>query len=163
VTLLAVVAMFVFVIRPYVEVKPTVSGKEAPDFELELLSGGGAGDRVRLSNLRGKKVVLDFWASWCLPCREQAEVLAKLAPELGPDVVVLGVATSDSREEAKKFLSEKPAPYSNAFDEGGEVGRALEIKELPTLLVLDKRGTIRSASTRSLEAREIRSMVEAAE
>ncbi|HSC87488.1 MAG TPA: TlpA disulfide reductase family protein, partial [Polyangiaceae bacterium] len=132
-------------------------------FDLELLSGGIRGDRVRLADLKGKKVIVDFWASWCLPCREQARVLAELAPQLGPEVVVLGIATSDSREDASRFLDEHHPPYSNGFDETGELARALDVKELPTLMVIDKRGTLRGASTRLLEAGEIRAMVEAAE
>ncbi len=160
---LAVVLMFAFVILPYVDPKkPKLSGAEVPDFDLPLLSGGAVGDRVRLSDLAGKRVVLDFWASWCHPCREQSELLARVAPSLEPDVYVLGIATSDQREDAAKFLGAHPPDFANAFDEESELGRALGVNQLPTLLVLDGRGTIRSASSRLLSEKELRSMIEAA-
>ncbi len=152
----AVVLMFAFVILPYVDPKPAkLSGQEAPDFDLELLSGGGSGDRVRLSDLKGQIVVLDFWASWCMPCRQQSQVLSAVAPQLKPDVYLLGVATSDQRAAALAFLEEEKSPYPNAFDEEGAVGAALHITELPTVVVLDKNGVIKAAESRVLGAQEL--------
>ncbi len=158
---LSVVLMFAFVILPYVDKKPAkLSGHEAPNFDLELLSGGDPGDRVRLSDLRGRIVVLDFWASWCMPCREQSKVLSALAPQLDKDVYLLGVATTDQKAAALEFLQAEKPPYANVFDEVGELGGALHITQLPTLVVLDKNGVIKAAESRILSGAEILELIE---
>ncbi len=155
-----VVLMFAFVILPYVDQKPAkLSGQQAPDFDLELLSGGDSGDRVRLSDLRGQIVVLDFWASWCMPCREQSKVLSAVASELGSDVYLLGVATTDQRPSAVAFLEEEKPAYPNAFDEEGALGAALHITQLPTLVVVDASGVVKAAESRVLSADELLDLV----
>lgn len=157
---LAVVSMFAFVILPYVDrAPPKLSGQEAPDFDLELLSGGAPGDRVRLSDLRGQIVILDFWASWCRPCKEQSKELGAVSSKLGDDVYVLGISTSDQRPAAQDFLKSENLPYANAFDEGGSVGGALHITQLPTLVVLDKSGVIVAAEPRVLSGAEVQELV----
>lgn len=157
---LAVVSMFAFVILPYVDQRPAkLSGQEAPDFDLELLSGGAPGDRIRLSDLRGQIVILDFWASWCRPCQEQGQVLSALNPALGEDVYLLGISTSDQRPAAEAFLKSEKLSYANAFDESGTVGGALSITQLPTLVVLNKSGVIVAAESRVLSGAEIQKLV----
>lgn len=159
-TALAVVLMFAFVILPYVDQKPAkLSGQQAPDFDLELLSGGAPGDRVRLSDLRGRIVLLDFWASWCEPCKEQSKVLRTLSAQMPEDVYLLGISTSDQRPAAEAFLKSERLPYSNAFDEGGEVGGALHITQLPTLVVLDRSGVVVAAESRVLTGPEVLELV----
>lgn len=156
----AVVSMFVFVILPYVDQKPTkLSGQEAPDFDLELLSGGAPGDRVRLSDLRGKIVLLDFWASWCQPCKEQGKVLGTMGEQMPEDVYLLGISTSDQRSAAEAFLKDENVSYPNAFDEGGAVGGALHITQLPTLVVLDRSGVIVAAESRVLSLPEVLELI----
>lgn len=159
----AVVSMFAFVILPYVDQKPAkLSGQEAPDFDLELLSGGAPGDRVRLSDLRGKVVLLDFWASWCQPCKEQSQVLRTMSEQMPEDVYLLGISTSDQRLAAEAFVASEKLPYSNAFDEGGAVGGALYITQLPTLVVLSRSGVIVAAEARVLSLPEVLELVETA-
>lgn len=159
---LAVVSMFAFVILPYVDPKPAkLSGQEAPDFDLALLTGGAPGDRVRLSDLRGQIVVLDFWASWCQPCREQSKVLSAASQRLEEDVYLLGISTSDQRADAEAFLREEKLSYANGFDEGGQVGGALHITELPTLVVVNKAGVIAAFESRVLSEAELLEIVAA--
>lgn len=156
----AVVSMFAFVILPYVDQKPAkLSGQEAPDFDLELLAGGAPGDRVRLSDLRGQIVVLDFWASWCLPCKEQSKVLSAVSQRLEDDVYLLGISTSDERSAAAAFLLDEKVTYPNAFDEGGQVGGALHITELPTLVVVNKAGAIAAVESRVLSEADLLKLI----
>lgn len=162
VSALAVVLMFAFVILPYVDPKPAqVSGHAAQDFDLELLSGGAPGDRVRLSDMKGRVVVLDFWASWCKPCREQSKALAQISSEVGSDVYILGVATSDIRGAVEDFIRTEKPPYPNAFDEDGQVGQAYDVQNLPMLIIIDKNGQIKVAKGQTFSAGELLSLIQA--
>ncbi len=159
-----VVATFAFVILPYFDPKtPSVAGREAPEFGLELIHGGDPGDRVRLSDLRGKVVVLDFWASWCKPCRAQSEIMDRLARKFeGKDVYVLGIATSDQREEADAFVQGHQLAYPSAFDEGSAVSNAYGVSVLPTLVLVGRDGTVLDVQARMVGERELTEAVEQA-
>lgn len=158
---LFVILMFAFVILPYVDPRRpgAVSGELAPDFDLSLLSGGASGDRVRLSDLRGKIVILDFWASWCKPCDEQTRSLATASRELGERARILGVATSDERGAALIHAERTGAPYSNGYDEGGLVGRAYRVDQLPTLVLVDQKGHMRGRFGEVLSAARVVELV----
>jgi peroxiredoxin len=90
----------------------------APDFELETLDG----ERFRLSDLRGHPVILNFWASWCGPCRAETPVLVRLAQRFEDQgLVVIGVNIEESRGSARDFTDEFSVPYSVPMDFGGSV------------------------------------------
>lgn len=93
----------------------------APDFELALMNGNG-GDSVSLDELEGKTVVLNFWASWCEPCREEMPALQAMSESSGDDVVFVGVgAKSDRQAEAEAFVEEFGVTYPIGRDtEGGD-------------------------------------------
>ncbi len=157
---LAVIFMFAFVILPYVDPKPArLSGEKARDFSLELIAGGDPGSRIRLSDLSGKIVVMDFWASWCKPCREQTAILKQLATDLPPDVYLLGVATSDQREAAESYAVSSGAVYPSAFDEGGAVGAAFGVTSLPTMVIVDKEGVVRVIKSQIISRQELFSLL----
>lgn len=162
-----VVAIFAFVILPYVdrdkqEASPFV-GKEAPTFGVELFAGGDPGDRVKLADQRGKVVVLDFFASWCMPCREQAAAVEQIAREFsGQDVYVLGVGTSDSREAIERYVGETKPSYASGFDEGNVVANAYGVTGLPTLVVVDRAGRVAFHESRIVDKRELSEVVRTA-
>lgn len=163
VTALAVIFMFAFVIVPYLDPKKqsgAIAGELAQDFDLELISGGDHGERIRLSDLRGKPVILDFWASWCKPCREQAIVLEAAYAKLGGRAQLLGIATNDQHPDALGFLDQAKPSYSNAFDADGLVGRAYQVAELPTLIVVDAKGQIRGRYNHIANAQQVVDIVE---
>ncbi len=156
----AVILMFSFVILPYVDPRPAkMSGQAATDFDLELMNGGAPGDRIRLSDLRGRTVILDFWASWCQPCREQSAVLAEIAPQLGDDIYLLGVATSDQRASAEAFLDAAKLPYPNAFDENDALALAYRVSTLPTLVIVAPDGHISSVKSQIFTVAELLALV----
>ena len=94
-------------------------GRAAPDFSMELFNG----ETVRLSELRGKTLLLDFWASWCLPCRAEARDLEAAWKQQGGDVVFLGINIQDKEADARKFIEEFGITFANGRDpEGKSIG-----------------------------------------
>lgn len=114
-------------------------GKTAPDFEVETLGG----EKVRLSALRGKIVVLDFWATWCGPCREEFPILEKLHREFQEKgVVFLALSTDDEPEKVPPFVKAGEITMSVAMADD-EIESAYGISGIPALFLVDPSGTIR--------------------
>ncbi len=120
------------------------AGSAAPDFELP----DRFGNAVRLSDLAGSVVVINFWASWCQPCREEMPVLQAISDKFADQgLVVLGVNTTytDSLDEALAFVDELKLTFPILFDETGEVGeKKYMVYGLPTSYWVDRRGIIQS-------------------
>jgi cytochrome c biogenesis protein CcmG, thiol:disulfide interchange protein DsbE len=95
----------------------------------ELLSGGMDAYEKRIADLHGYPVVVNLWASWCIPCRQEFPVLQQLSARYGKKVAFLGVNSEDSDDAAATFLREEPVPYPSytdpdkeIFDEVGDFG-----------------------------------------
>jgi cytochrome c biogenesis protein CcmG, thiol:disulfide interchange protein DsbE len=158
---IAVSVMFAFVVLPYIRPKSKLEGGVAPDFVLPIIHQGEPGNRIRLSDLRGKTVVLDFWASWCAPCREQAPILDALARrhQPGGDLVVVGVNTSDERDSAIQFARSMSLSYASVLDEGNRVAAAYAVTGLPTLVVVDPGGKIVAVRRNVVRKKELDELV----
>lgn len=119
---------------------PTNDVKEpAPDFEIETFDG----QALRLSDLEGKVVVLNFWASWCPPCRAEMPSFERSWQEYREQgVVFVGVAMSDTEEDARGFAEEVGVTYPIGLDTTNEVARAYEVRSLPTTFFIGKDGLI---------------------
>lgn len=116
-------------------------GQVAPPVQLPELSG--AGD-VSLESLRGKVVYLDFWASWCGPCRVSFPVLQQLRDELGPaGFEVLAINVDEIESDARQFLSEVPVTYPVVRDGKGVTPKAYGIIGMPTAYLIDRKGIVR--------------------
>jgi thiol-disulfide isomerase/thioredoxin len=91
----------------------------------EIVSGGLPALRARLAALRGTPVVINKWASWCEPCREEFGVFQRVAVARGREVAFLGIDSNDSRGHALTFLRAFPISYPSFFDPGGQAGLAI--------------------------------------
>ena len=115
----------------------------------------------------GRVRVIDFWASWCDPCRHQLPLLDRLAREHGPrGLAVYGVAFDEDRAMVEAFLADTPVSFPILWDRGGErLSAPFAITRLPTTLLVDRGGRVRSvhlgydaAEGRKLEA-EVRALL----
>lgn len=111
----------------------------APAFTLPRFDGGTLG----MDELRGRSVVLNFWASWCVPCKDEAPLLERLWQEYrGRGVVVLGVNIQDLEPEARRFIAETKATYPQVRDREGVVSRAYGTTGVPETFFIDREGRI---------------------
>jgi thiol-disulfide isomerase/thioredoxin len=136
-----------------------LEGQESPDFALPVIFGGEPDARVKLSEQRGKLVLLDFWASWCGPCREQARVLASVAKNQ-PDLVVIGINVSDSPDAAQRYLAQAKPPWLVLGDEDNVVAEAYQVKQLPTLVAVGRDGRVLAVRRRLVPENELTVLLE---
>jgi cytochrome c biogenesis protein CcmG, thiol:disulfide interchange protein DsbE len=112
----------------------------APDFTLQTFDG----QSVPLSSLRGQVVVINFWASWCIPCREEADYLEQTWRRYRDQgVVFLGVGYADTEKEARLYIEEFNITYLNGPDLGTRISQAYNIKGVPETFFISKSGEIR--------------------
>jgi thiol-disulfide isomerase/thioredoxin len=118
--------------------KPAAAGTSA-DFQLPAVDGRKLGPK----SFPGQVVVVDFWATWCMPCRLQAQILEPVYRDLkGRGVQFLAANVGETPADVKKFLKEKPFPYPVLLDPEQAVAGKMGVFALPTLMVVDKRGNI---------------------
>lgn len=110
--------------------------EQAPAFELSA-----EGTDVKLSDYRGKVVYLDFWASWCDPCRRSFPWMNQLQSRYGSDgFAVVAVNLDESQQEAIKFLQQIPASFDIAYDPSGKTAEAYGLKAMPSSFLIDRNG-----------------------
>ena len=115
-------------------------GTPAPLFTLQSFDGR----QITLDNLKGKVVVLNFWASWCYPdCYEEAPVLEGGWKEYQKDVMVIGVDIQDTLEAASKFINQFALTFPNGPDPAGKIAVDYGVYGVPETFFIDKRGIIR--------------------
>jgi thiol-disulfide isomerase/thioredoxin len=119
-------------------------GASAPPWkDLDVVSGSSP---TSIASLRGRVVLLDFWATWCAPCRVFVPKLSALQARYGAQgLSVLGVSTEDA-EEVSLFAQRMSLHYAVAVDRKAETTRSYGVVSMPTLVVIDKRGVVRDVS-----------------
>jgi cytochrome c biogenesis protein CcmG/thiol:disulfide interchange protein DsbE len=116
----------------------------APDVSLPKLRGGGD---VKLSSYRGKVVVLNFWASWCPPCKGEAPVLVRWQKRLSPaGGTIVGVDVLDVSSDAERFIADHGLDFPHLRDQDGSRLKSFEVVGYPETIVLDRKGRIAATS-----------------
>jgi thiol-disulfide isomerase/thioredoxin len=114
--------------------------ESAPDFTLKSASGAN----LKLSEFRGEVVLLNFWASWCGPCRQEMPLLSELHEQyrdLG--FTVLGVNVEEDSRKARKLLEEAPVSFPVLFDSDSVVSREYDVVAMPSTVLVDRNGRMR--------------------
>ncbi len=115
-------------------------GAAAPAFELEAPSGK---QKVSLSEYAGKVVVIDFWATWCAPCKESFPVYQRLAQKFGSKLAVIGVSVDEDPAGIPKFAKETGAKFPLGWDDGQITSKSYQPSTMPTSFVVDQTGIVR--------------------
>jgi len=112
----------------------------APDFTLKSRSG----ENLKLSEFRGEIVMINFWASWCGPCRQEMPELESLYQRYKPmGFTLLGVNVDEQIKNAEKMLKQIPVSFPVLFDREHKVSDLYEVGAMPTTIIIDRNGTIR--------------------
>jgi peroxiredoxin len=117
-------------------------GFQAPDFELE----NSTGETIRLSELRGRPVLVNVWASWCPPCRAEMPAMQTVYQQYqdqGFIVLAVNATDQDDRQDALDFAQEWQLSFPILFDTQGQVSRQYQVRSLPTSFFIDPQGVIR--------------------
>lgn len=127
-------------------------GQLAPDFTLTDLNG----NRTSLSDFRGKRVFINFWATWCPPCREEMPAIELFHQEYKDrDVVVIGVDLYESEEDVRQYVQDGGYSWIFVIDTTGEVTRDYRVTGIPTSFFLDRDGVIRAVTTGAMTKKDM--------
>ncbi len=138
VILLGLLGYAVFGNKVFSKPSPLV-GREASNFTLELFSG----DKLKRSDLRGKAVVLNFWASWCIPCRDEAPILESSWKRYkDKPVVFVGIDVWDDKDSALSYIKQFGGGYVNGIDPKGEIAVDYGVGGVPETYFIDASGKI---------------------
>jgi cytochrome c biogenesis protein CcmG, thiol:disulfide interchange protein DsbE len=119
---------------------PPAVGGPAQDFELPLLGGS----TQKLSELRGKPVVINFWATWCGPCRDEMPLLERFAQEYAGQVVVLGVNSGEGESQVTPFVEELKITFPILLDLDEQVTNLYFVRNFPITFFVDAEGVVRA-------------------
>jgi thiol-disulfide isomerase/thioredoxin len=141
-------------------------GQTAPELSLPVVTGEGAaqGDRVALSALRGQVVLLDFWASWCGPCRQSIPILNRIHERYGERIEMYGVNVEDNLPLARVQAAHRSfgAVFPSLQDQATSAQGAYGVRNIPTLVLIDRAGVVRWVDVGVPDGDEVAERVEEA-
>jgi peroxiredoxin len=118
---------------------PAEVGKPAPDLSIQTLDG----KKVTLADLQGKVVIIDFWATWCGPCKESFPKYEELSKKHAGKVEVIGISVDDDKSDVPDFVKQRGATFAIGWDEGHTIANRWKVETMPTAFILDATGTVR--------------------
>ena len=133
-------------------------GHPAPNFTLVLLHNDSGKNTLSLSNLKGKPIVLNFWASWCQPCKEELPLLENAWKQMqaqNKNIVFLGIDFQESNSDASSFLLQHGITYLAGLDTNGSIANKYGVSSLPQTVFIDRNGTVTSREPQELTAQEL--------
>ena len=132
----------------------------APAFDLPRV--GMDGERVSLGDFAGRPVVVNFWASWCVPCRQEMPALQATSERLAGRVAFVGINYEDTESSAADFQRDVGAKYPSGLDSDGEVASRYAVQGLPTTVLIDGRGRIVARVLGGVTQKKLLSLVDKA-
>lgn len=134
------------------KIKSPLLGKPAPTFALRQV---GTQNTIDVAQLKGKPVVINFWATWCGPCWEEHPVLVASARALQPDVQFLGVVFQDKEDKILSFLDQRGSSYPTVVDDAGKTAIAYGVGGVPETFFLDANGVVVAKHTGPMTSEDI--------
>ena len=123
-----------------VSVVSKIIGNPAPDFSLPSLNG----QRIGLQGFSGKPVILNFWATWCAPCKDEMPLLEAISKKYGSGLAVIAINEGDSLSAVKEFVAKENLDLQILLDEESEVGDLYKLSGYPTSVFIDGKGIIQA-------------------
>ena len=139
-----VVILFVGLGKDPGAIRSPLIGKSAPEFALREV---GTNNTIDIAQFRGKPLVINFWATWCMPCWDEHPVLVANARMLQPNVQFLGVVFDDKEEKILGFLQQRGTSYPTLVDQKGKTAIAYGVGGVPETYFVDANGVIRAKYT----------------
>jgi thiol-disulfide isomerase/thioredoxin len=139
--------------------KADLAGKPAPAFALKSIDG----KTIDSTGLKGKVVLLDFWTTWCAPCRKEMPALAAIHSEFkDAGLILIGVNVGEDRELVEKFLKTTPAPYPIVLSNDSDIVASFQVSAFPTYVLIGRDGNIAAHQVGSSGEESLRAILAAA-
>jgi len=139
--------------RDPTSVRSPLVGRAAPEFTLAPVGGGAP---VTLASLRGKPIVINFWATYCVPCLQEHALLQAVARATAGRVTFLGVVYDDEESKVRAFMAEEGASYPVLIDHGGRTAIAFGVAGVPETFFIDAQGRILYKHSAALDEETMR-------
>lgn len=138
---IAFACAFVFTLIAMAPANSTPGITPAPTFALP----GKSGESIDLAKLKGQVVMLNFWASWCGPCRTEMPLMDQIYKKYSAaGFTMLGVNVDTDSTDAQKFLSQVPVTFPIAFDRDNKVSKMYDVAAMPSTVFIDRKGNVRA-------------------
>lgn len=123
---------------------PGASGAGSPGTAPEFRLASRAGGEMSLSGLRGQVVMINFWASWCGPCRQEFPALDQIYAKYKPmGFALVGINVESEKSDAERFLSQQQVSFPILFDPDNQVSGSYGVRAMPTTVLVDRQGRLR--------------------
>lgn len=134
-------------------------GDIAPDFELKTLDG----NKVRLSELKGKKVIINFWATWCPPCKAEMPHMQnyyeEFSEEENVEILAVNLTSGDRLENVESFIDDYRLTFPIPMDTKGEIGKTYQAVTIPTSYMIDTNGRIQNKIVGPMDENMIKNFI----